>query len=71
MTRYEYDFLRINFSSVLNSAKPAESAYRGVIQKRASEGWRLVQIFSPATSHHGHAHFYEMIFERPAEDADS
>ena len=71
MSRYEYDFLRIKFSSVLNSPREAESAYRDVIKKRAKQGWRLVQIFSPATSHHGHAEFYEMIFERPVEDSDA
>ena len=71
MSRYEYDFLRINFSSILNSPKKAESEYRKIIKQRAKDGWRLVQIFSPATSHHGHAEFYEMIFERPVEDSDA
>ena len=41
MSRYEYDFLRINFSSILNSAKEAEAAYRNVIKERAADGWRL------------------------------
>ena len=62
MTHYEYDFVRIKFG-IFGSGN-AEKEYRKVIRRQARDGWRLVQIFSPAVSSYGHAKFYEMIFER-------
>ncbi|MGV3531862.1 MAG: DUF4177 domain-containing protein [Chthoniobacteraceae bacterium] len=32
-----------------------------------SEGWRLVQVFTPGTGVYGASKYYELIFERPAE----
>ena len=58
---YEYKFVNIDLSSF--GRKPKEDHHE-VIKKYAKEGWRLVQIFAPATSGYGCANHYEIIFER-------
>jgi hypothetical protein len=63
--RYEYDFVRIG-EGVLGVKKAGKKGYQDVVHQRASEGWRLVQIFAPGTGAYGAAKYYEMIFERPA-----
>ena len=37
--------------------------YQGTVHQYASQGWRLVQIFAPATKLG--VGFWELIFERP------
>lgn len=63
--RYEYDFVRLG-EGFLSVRRDAKDTYRDVIQARARDGWRLVQVFAPGTGAYGAAKFYELIFERPA-----
>ncbi|MCT4619700.1 MAG: DUF4177 domain-containing protein [Marinisporobacter sp.] len=58
---HEYKFVKINLSAF--GRKPKEDHHE-VIEKYAKEGWRLVQIFAPATSGYGSANHYEIIFEK-------
>lgn len=61
---YEYKFERVN-TKLLSSAP--EYDYHRLIEDRAREGWRLVQIFAPASVRSGGAAaYYELIFEREA-----
>jgi len=66
-TRYEYAFVQIELRSGWWSSQPAED-YHGVIEERAEQGWRLVQIFAPPIVAYGTTNAFELIFERPAED---
>ena len=58
---YEYKFITIELSSF--GRKPKEDHHE-IIKKHAKEGWRLVQIFAPATSGYGAASHFEIIFEK-------
>ncbi|MDA7027561.1 DUF4177 domain-containing protein [Bacillus sp. CLL-7-23] len=59
---YEYKFVKVELSKL--NRKPKEN-YQDIITNHAKEGWRLVQIFAPATSGYGAATYFEIIFERP------
>lgn len=62
---YEYEFVRIDFHGLLKPT-PKED-YQEIIRERGKNGWRLVQIFAPATFGHYGApapDHYELIFER-------
>ncbi|NPC93590.1 DUF4177 domain-containing protein [Bacillus sp. WMMC1349] len=59
---YEYKFVKVELSKL--NRKPKEN-YQDIITNHAKEGWRLVQIFAPATSGYGAASHFEIIFERP------
>jgi hypothetical protein len=59
---YEYEFVRIELKGWF-SLRPVED-YQAIIERHAQEGWRLVQIFAPATNSRGFVRFYELIFER-------
>lgn len=59
---YEYKFVKIELSGW--NGKPRED-YQDIIHKHASNGWRFVQIFAPATRGYGYAAYFELIFERP------
>ena len=61
---YEYDFHQIKLSF---SSKPKED-YHEFIHKKASEGWRLVQVFAPGAGPHGAPEYYEFIFEKRKSD---
>lgn len=61
--RYEYDFIRLKLQGFWTH-RPRED-YHQIIHERAKEGWRLVQIFAPATSGYGIATYFDLIFERP------
>lgn len=64
--RYEYKFERIE--NRWYSFDQAESKYRRVIEENVNDGWRLIQIFAPASP--GIANgvkYYEMIFEKELE----
>lgn len=63
--KYEYKFLKIDLKSGWSGEKPSED-YQDVVAQHAAEGWRLVQIFAPATANLGKAAFFELIFERPS-----
>jgi len=58
---YEYKFVKIELSAFGRTPK---EDHQEVIKKHAKEGWRLVQIFTPATSGYGSANHYEIIFEK-------
>jgi len=60
----EYKFVRLELGSW--SGKP-KGDYREIINEHAREGWRLVQIFAPATAGPGRATYFEIIFEKPEE----
>jgi len=63
----EYDFVRLRrpFFSVHAEPTTAEGrSYHEIIVERASQGWRLVQLFAPSRSGFGRSDWYENIFER-------
>lgn len=66
MHQYEYTFVR--FGEHWTQAEgEADEDYRMIIRRHADEGWRLVQIFAPASDESA-GHYYELIFERPVRD---
>lgn len=69
-TTYEYKFVTIELKTGFGMIKPKQD-YHEIIQHSATEGWRLVQIFAPGTSDYGLASYFELIFEKPCEQADS
>ena len=63
---YEYRFERLDMKFL--STVPQRD-YHEVIERYAREGWRLVQIFAPASVRSGGASgFFELIFEREASE---
>ena len=58
---YEYKFVSIRLSFFFGKAK---EDYHLLIEEHARQGWRLVQIFAPATAGLGTASYFEIIFER-------
>lgn len=60
--RYEYKFVRLG-EGFFGVRKAAHQEYQKVIVDHAREGWRLVQIFAPATVN-GSARYFEVILER-------
>lgn len=62
--RYEYKFVRLG-ESLLGVRKQARKGYQDEVRKYAAQGWRLVQIFAPATGSYGTAKYYELVLERP------
>jgi len=63
MTRYEYKFVRVNLKAGVHTDTP-KADYQNIVHDHAKEGWRLFQIFAPATSGTGWASYIELIFER-------
>lgn len=59
---YDYKFIKLNMSWGF-SREPKED-YHEIINKQGKDGWRLVQIFSPAIGGYGRSTFYELIFEK-------
>lgn len=61
---YEYKFVKVELKGVF-TRNPREDYHR-LIDDYAKEGWRLVQIFSPAVSATagGVPDYFEIIFER-------
>ena len=59
---YEYDIVRIEKKGILNVR--LEEDYREIVQQKAREGWRLVQIFAPPIEGYGVMKFADLIFER-------
>jgi len=66
-TMYEYKFVRVELGGIW-SRKPKQEHHR-LVEEYAKEGWRLVQIFSPAVSVMGGGtpDCFELIFERKIE----
>jgi hypothetical protein len=64
--RYEYRFERLG-EGWMSVRKEAKENYRRLIDERARDGWRLVQVFAPGVGGYGAALYYELIFERPVE----
>ena len=63
---YEYKFVKIELTTW--ASKPKED-YQHIIQNHAKDGWRLVQIFAPATKGYGSAAYFEIILERPVKSS--
>jgi hypothetical protein len=64
---YEYEFVRLGegrASAFFGPTDRARDSYRDVVEARARDGWRLVQIFAPGVAAFGAAKYYELIFER-------
>ena len=63
MTRFEYQFVRVELKSGWRMDTPKED-YHQIVEDHAKEGWRLFQLFAPPMSGTGWASFLELIFER-------
>ncbi len=61
---YDYKFVRVVLKGAF-TRKPKED-HRRLVEQYAKEGWRLVQIFSPAVSASGGGipNYFELIFEK-------
>ena len=61
---YKYKFIRVNLGGIF-TRKP-EMDHHKLIEQYAKQGWRLVQIFSPAVSVSGGGipDYFELIFEK-------
>ena len=61
---YEYKFVRVDLEGVFTRKLKAD--HHRLVEEYAREGWRLVQIFSPAVSARGGGipDYFELIFER-------
>ena len=64
---YKYKFVRVDLGGIW-TRKPKQEHHR-LVEEYAKEGWRLVQIFSPAVSVMGGGtpDYFELIFERKVE----
>ena len=65
-TTFEYKFVKIELKTGFSGYNPKED-YHEIIQNLAKEGWRLVQVFAPATKGVGLARYFELIVEKPRE----
>ena len=61
--KYEYKFVRLG-EGWTAARKEAKQGYQEAVQKYASEGWRLVQIFAPGIGGYGASKYYELVLER-------
>lgn len=59
----DYEFVRLRLRRGLLERKP-EKDYQQIVADYARRGWRLVQIFAPATWGYGRASYFELIFEK-------
>ena len=67
---YEYRFIRVSLDRGVLETRP-DMDYHRIVDKKAREGWRLVQIFSPSVTTHigaGYDSYFELIFEREVKD---
>jgi hypothetical protein len=64
---YEYKFVRVDLQGIFTRKPKAD--HQRLVEEYAKEGWRLVQIFSPAVSARGGGipDYFELIFERKVE----
>lgn len=65
-TTFEYEFVRLGqyWGSALFVRDKARESYQAVVEERARDGWRLVQIFAPGIAAFGAAKYFELVFER-------
>ncbi|PFE01333.1 DUF4177 domain-containing protein [Bacillus cereus] len=56
---YDYKFVKIEVDKW--KGQPKED-YKRIIAEHSEDGWKLVQIFTPAIA--GYANYFEIIFER-------
>ncbi|WP_172197862.1 DUF4177 domain-containing protein [Saccharibacillus qingshengii] len=63
---YEYKFIKVELDRFKSQPK---EPYHDIVHEHAAEGWRLNQIFAPTTAGFGSSTFYELIFERVAQEA--
>lgn len=61
MAKFKYEFVKVKASFF--QRKPVEN-YREIVETKACEGWRLVQILAPGTGPYGAVGYYELIFEK-------
>jgi len=61
--KYEYKFVRLG-EGFIWVRSVAQRTYQSVINEYATNGWRLVQIFTPSLGLYGVSRYYELIFER-------
>ncbi|NLH18109.1 MAG: DUF4177 domain-containing protein [Phycisphaerae bacterium] len=66
--RFEYKFVRMG-EGWLGVKKSETQNYQQIVDQYAREGWRLVQIFTPGTGAYGISKYFELILERPTENA--
>ena len=59
--KFKYEFVKIKASFF--KREPVKDIHE-IIEVKAREGWRLVQIFAPGTGMYGMAGYYELIFEK-------
>jgi len=64
MQRYEYRFVKVELKLGWSTDEPRQDYHR-IIEDHAREGWRLVEIFAPATTGTGWSSYFEVILERP------
>ncbi|MDF4201749.1 DUF4177 domain-containing protein [Maribacter sp. SA7] len=62
---YEYQYVKLALGGIFNTSP--KSDYKKIIDAKAKEGWRFVQIFAPGTSTYGSASYFELIFEKKVE----
>jgi hypothetical protein len=62
--QYEYKFIRFDCAITGGPSAIALEGYQEAGHQHAADGWRLVQIFAPATPYG--APFWELTFERAA-----
>ena len=65
---YEYKFVKVDLEGIF-TRKPKADHHR-LIEDYARQGWRLVQIFSPAVSVSGGGipNYFELIFEKEVKE---
>ena len=66
---YEYKIIKIELGGIFNPV-PKED-YTKVIAEYSAKGWNLVQIFAPGMANNGLPKFFDVIFERPIQNANS
>jgi hypothetical protein len=59
---YEYKFVRVEAKGTFK-LEPKED-YESMVNNYARQGWRLMQVLTPATRGYGTIGYYEFIFER-------
>lgn len=61
--RFEYHFERVKVKGRFFGGS-FSTDYQEIIRRYAQEGWRLVQVYAPATAGHGMSTLADLIFER-------
>ena len=58
---YKYKFVKVTINTFKGAAN---EDYQLIIQKHASEGWKLHSLFTPPMGSGGQASYIDLIFER-------